>query len=580
MASEEHFYCSICLDIFTDPVSTPCGHNYCKSCITDYWAISDVSQCPLCQETFLNTPKLRVNTEFRDILKIFRPAGPAAAGPGVSWEVSCDLCPKGKRPAVKSCLACLASYCDAHLQPHGTVQALQWHKLVDPVGSLEDRVCQNHSKVKELFCRTDRSCVCTLCMADQHATHEAVSLQEEVEARRSELKHLQGEVKRTLIRKSVLSHKIQNSVKRGRHDVEKAKAEILESFAALVALIESRKVKLLQLLEEKQKAAEQQGSESLRRLQQEIQDHQDSDNKLERLLKSEDEFTVLQGLPSIPAPSKSELLPSRALTPCHMEAVRKAMTRTTETLTEQMDSIMKDVKTEGGTEEEEMDSRTEEVFHDELGIIQQNFAEEVTLDRNTAHPSLLVSVDQRQVTDGGWKRSAPDHPSRFDCLHYVLANQGFSSGKFYYQASLRGQTSWEVGVARDSIGKKGVSLSLSPDHGCWTLGLYWGRIQANDNPPVVLFPSEVPQRVGVFVDYEGQLVSFYDVDRRTLLYSFTRCVFTPHEDVPSSSGDSWWGRPCVYTCSRPKTKVYPIFRPGAGPTPLQINTVRPTRGRV
>uniref|UniRef100_A0A3Q3ENZ7 RING-type domain-containing protein n=1 Tax=Labrus bergylta TaxID=56723 RepID=A0A3Q3ENZ7_9LABR len=56
------FLCSICLDVFNDPVTIPCGHNFCKNCITEHWNTSDQYRCPMCKEAFTNRPKLRVNT--------------------------------------------------------------------------------------------------------------------------------------------------------------------------------------------------------------------------------------------------------------------------------------------------------------------------------------------------------------------------------------------------------------------------------------------------------------------------------------------------------------------------------------
>uniref|UniRef100_A0A8D3BHB0 RING-type domain-containing protein n=1 Tax=Scophthalmus maximus TaxID=52904 RepID=A0A8D3BHB0_SCOMX len=60
--SEDDFLCAICLDVFTDPVSTPCGHNFCKHCITTHWDMTVPSQCPMCKVVFDTRPELRVNT--------------------------------------------------------------------------------------------------------------------------------------------------------------------------------------------------------------------------------------------------------------------------------------------------------------------------------------------------------------------------------------------------------------------------------------------------------------------------------------------------------------------------------------
>uniref|UniRef100_A0AAZ3SBF6 RING-type domain-containing protein n=1 Tax=Oncorhynchus tshawytscha TaxID=74940 RepID=A0AAZ3SBF6_ONCTS len=72
LLSEEQFLCSICLDVFTEPVTTSCGHNFCMACIRTYWNSKDLYQCPLCQEKFSRRPTLRVNTTFREVVENFK----------------------------------------------------------------------------------------------------------------------------------------------------------------------------------------------------------------------------------------------------------------------------------------------------------------------------------------------------------------------------------------------------------------------------------------------------------------------------------------------------------------------------
>uniref|UniRef100_A0A1A8AXZ6 E3 ubiquitin-protein ligase TRIM39-like n=1 Tax=Nothobranchius furzeri TaxID=105023 RepID=A0A1A8AXZ6_NOTFU len=509
VASVNTFVCSICLEVFSEPVSTPCGHNFCKSCITEFWSRSEAKQCPLCNESFVSAPELRVNTEFRDILQLFKETS-AAEGRGLpvhAGDVPCDLCCGAKSKAVKSCLGCLVSYCDAHLEPHHRVPALKWHTLVSPVESLEDRACRTHNKLKEFFCRTDQSCVCAACSRDDHAMHEVVSLEEELKQRKSQLLLMKVRVDQTLEEKSITAERIQNSIKQRRQKVKK-------------------------------------------------------------------------DLPSIAAPTESKSFRPKTQTVLHENTVKMAVAQTEEVLSQQVEIMIREASL---TElQEPGDPETDVVFHDELETIQQECMTTVSLDPSTAHPSLIVSEDRKRVMDGGSRRNVSDNSSRFDCLHYVLGNEGFSSGRFYFEVSVKGQTTWEVGVARDTINRKGVNLSLSPEHGCWTLGSYWGRCQVNSNPPVVL--PGAPEKLGVFVDCDQRVVSFYDVDTRTLIYSFTKCTLSL--DSPEDAGKrATSGRSLVerriYVGTVTTNRIYPIFRPGSEETEaaLWICPVRSSKRR-
>ena len=154
----------------------------------------------------------------------------------------------------------------------------------------------------------------------------------------------------------------------------------------------------------------------------------------------------------------------------------------------------------------------------------QRYSVDLTLDPDTAHPYLILSEDGKQVSHGNVKKNLPNNKERFSDFLSVLGKQSFSSGRFYYEVQVGGKTDWDVGVARESINRK---MWPSPNDGYWTIWLrnvnkYW----ANADPPVLLPVREELQKVGVFVDYEEGLVSFYDVEARVHLYSFTGCTFT------------------------------------------------------
>uniref|UniRef100_A0A1A7WLX1 B30.2/SPRY domain-containing protein n=1 Tax=Iconisemion striatum TaxID=60296 RepID=A0A1A7WLX1_9TELE len=409
--------------------------------------------------------------------------------------------------------------------------------------------------------------------------HEVISLEEELKQRKTQLLFMKVRVDQILEEKSIAAERIQNSIKQRRQKMEKVKAETIRSFAALVALIEAKKIKLVEFLEEKQKATEQEAEMVIRQMQMEILENQRISIQLEDLSKTEDDFKLLQDLPSISTPTDSKTFRPKTQIVLHENTVKVAVAHMEKVLSEQVENMIREANLM--ELDEPGDPETDEVFHDELETLQQENMTTVSLDPSTAHPSLIVSEDRKGVRDGGSRRNVSDNSSRFDCLHYVLGSEGFSSGRCYFEVSVKGQSTWEVGVARDTISRKGVNLSLSPEHGCWTLGSYWGQCQVNSNPPVVL--PAAPEQLGVFVDFNQRLVSFYDVDTRTLIYSFTQCTFS--SDPPEGAGK---GAPFgsslkrwIYIGTVTKTRIYPIFRPSSEEkeAALHISPVRSSKRR-
>ncbi|KAI5104436.1 butyrophilin-like protein 3, partial [Silurus meridionalis] len=170
------------------------------------------------------------------------------------------------------------------------------------------------------------------------------------------------------------------------------------------------------------------------------------------------------------------------------------------------------------------------------------FAVDVTLDPDTAHPYLILSADAKQVADEDKWQNLPDTPQRFNMYLNVLGKQSFSSGKFYYEVQVRGKTAWILGVMRENINRKG-KITLTPHNGFWTVALtndnqYW----AYANTDVLLTLREKVEKVGVFVDYEEGLVSFYDVNSSSHLYSFTGQSFTGNLYPFFSPGDNDEGK--------------------------------------
>ncbi|KAI3352590.1 hypothetical protein L3Q82_005526 [Scortum barcoo] len=151
---------------------------------------------PQVHKVFTTKPELHINTLFSEMVAQFKSAQHEASSssseqqeskPG---EVPCDVCTGTKLKALKSCLVCLVSYCETHLEPHLTVSVLKRHQLMEPVENLEGRMCTKHDKPLELFCKTDQTCVCMLCSVLDHKTHEFVPLKEGYEEKKAESSQL------------------------------------------------------------------------------------------------------------------------------------------------------------------------------------------------------------------------------------------------------------------------------------------------------------------------------------------------------------------------------------------------------
>uniref|UniRef100_A0A3B1ITT3 E3 ubiquitin-protein ligase TRIM39-like n=1 Tax=Astyanax mexicanus TaxID=7994 RepID=A0A3B1ITT3_ASTMX len=489
--SEDQFQCSICLDVFTDPVSTPCGHNFCKSCLAGHWDNSDRWKCPLCNKIFENRPDLSVNTL---ISETATQAG--EENPNNPTKVTCDACTGLKMKSVKMCLNCGASYCETHLEPHKNIPILKKHTLIDPVENLVDYICKKHERPLELFCRDDQMCVCLLCTVTDHKTHNTVPIQEASEEVKTHMKKTQTDLQKMIQHRLEKTEKIKESLELSKKSTEDETAGGVEVFTALIHSIERSQAELLEVMEEKQKTAERQAEEFIKDLKQEITELKRRDTELEQLSHTEDHLHLLQVYPSLCRPPHTTNWTDISLTThSNVEILRTSLSQLQKTLNKEFDKELQKLM-------------------------------DVTLDPDTAHPYLILSKDGKQVILGDTYQNIPDNPERFDTCINVLGKEGFSSGRFYYEVQVSGKTEWELGVVRESINRDGIN-TLNPQNGFWTVALRNGNeYKALAGPSVLLSLREKPQKVGVFVDYEEGLVSFYDVEVRSHIYSFTGQSFT------------------------------------------------------
>ncbi|XP_055487818.1 zinc-binding protein A33-like [Leucoraja erinacea] len=126
--------CPICLDFFTDPVSLDCGHNFCRSCITQSWDREGRNSCPECREEFTDRT-LRVNRALARLSEKAR-----------------------------------------------TLSLIRTEKA-------RKLQCEEHQEELKLFCETDKKLICVICAAGQeHKAHNFTLIAEAAEFYKDQVK--------------------------------------------------------------------------------------------------------------------------------------------------------------------------------------------------------------------------------------------------------------------------------------------------------------------------------------------------------------------------------------------------------
>ncbi|KAM9832008.1 butyrophilin subfamily 1 member A1 [Neosynchiropus ocellatus] len=145
-------------------------------------------------------------------------------------------------------------------------------------------------------------------------------------------------------------------------------------------------------------------------------------------------------------------------------------------------------------------------------------AEDVKLDSDSANPDLLLSSDEKQMRCGVEPQEVRCWQQRFNGWRCAVAQESFSSGRHYWEVEV-GERDWRLGLAKASAVRQGFR-SLNTDTGYLTLRLERGvDFKALTVPPTPL-PQALPKKVGVYLDYEQGQLSFYDVEKRSHLYTY------------------------------------------------------------
>ncbi|MBN3302405.1 TRI16 protein, partial [Amia calva] len=519
---QDQISCSVCLDTLKDPVTIPCGHSYCLDCIKSCWDQDDsisICSCPQCRETFTPRPVLRRNIMLVELVErltktgLNTPPPPPVHSPAGPGDVLCDFCTEEKTRAVKSCLVCLASYCQSHLQPHYEVAPLKKHKLVDATGRLDDVLCPNHQKLLEVYCHTDQKCICLLCTMDDHKSHNTVSAAAERAEKQKQLGKTRGQYQQRVEQREKELKTLRQAVESLKSSAQTAVQDSERIFTELIRSIDRRRCEVTQMIRAQETAAVSQAERLIERLEKEIAELRTRDADLKQLSLTEDHVHFLQKCQSLCAPPGAADSPNITVSPLFsLEAVGKAVTELKERLEDvcqgELVKISQTVKRDSSLQDPEPRTRAEFL----------QYTCDVTLDPNTMHRRLIQQG--RTVTVSRNTQSYPDHPERFDRLCQVLCREGLSGTRCYWEAGWSGRGA-AIGVTYRGISREGqgADCRLGFNDKSWSLECSGYSCSLRHNKEKTAISTGAAHRIGVFVDHGAGTVSFYSVsDTMTLLH--------------------------------------------------------------
>ncbi|XP_066432913.1 E3 ubiquitin/ISG15 ligase TRIM25-like [Eleutherodactylus coqui] len=518
--------CSICLSLYTDPVSLRCGHNFCRSCIVsalDAQEAAGVYSCPDCREESPQRPALEKNRKLANIVEHF-----LSSQPDMESRIFCTYCIKSPVPAVRTCLQCETSMCQEHLGAHN--KAVD-HILTDPTSSFGNKKCSVHKKVLEYYCPQDAACLCvTCCLFGKHQGHQVELLGEASEKKKEKLRKYLGELNP---QKAELQTKVQNLQGQKKNIQEKAsekRENIRKLFMDMKKQLEMAEKKVQSEISRQEDEIVSQISHLIKELEKEEKELSGKMHQMEQMCHITDPIRLLQERDI----TDSGTDPTTVL----QELDQGAACRDKSAAAEKEAPVHEATKKE--KEEEKLRKELDEdlislTLHRSIRDIVTRVTSglgfqvpDILLDEDTADILVELSDDLKTAEYSGEELRRPKSP-RFPYYRQVLSRCGLSSGRHYWEVAWNQEGVCNIGVSYPSIETEGWGSVIGRNDKSWCLDLEEEYYEASHNS-VLLHRAVRPTcpTFGVFLDYEAGRLSFYELcDPIRHLHTFTASFTEP-----------------------------------------------------
>ncbi|KAF5915996.1 hypothetical protein HPG69_003069 [Diceros bicornis minor] len=580
----EELSCSICLEPFKVPVTTPCGHNFCGECLDETWASQGAPyRCPQCRAVYQARPQLQKNTVLCAVVEQFlqvelarealpdgwtppaRAESPArAAAPAPAARVACDHCLKAA--AVKTCLVCMASFCQEHLQPHFDSPAFQDHPLQPPVSDLMRRKCAQHNRLRDFFCPEHGECICHICLVE-HKTCSPAPLSQASADLETKLKH-----KLTIMYSQINgASRALEDVRARQQDVREAAQRKMEQlgqeYMEMKALIDASAANSTRKIKEEEKRVSSKFDHIYQVLLKKKSEIQTLKEETELTLNKGDEFEFLekaaklQGIATKPVyvpkvelnhelikgicQSTSDL--KNELKRCIRQSEDKKPDEPTgsedDKKPKKPPSSSKSTPTFGAPEQTvdskllgleaeakhttppgnpvSLKAKVLEAFLTKSRPELLEYAVQVILDYNTAHNKVALSENYTVASVADVPQSYRTHPQRFTYCSQVLGLHCYKKGIHYWEVELQKNNFCGVGICYGSMKRQGPESRLGRNSASWCVEWFNTKISAWHNNVEKTLPSTKATRVGVLLNCDHGFVIFFAVaDKVHLMYKY------------------------------------------------------------
>ncbi|XP_015250909.1 PREDICTED: tripartite motif-containing protein 35-like, partial [Cyprinodon variegatus] len=240
LRAEEDLCCSICQDVFNDPVVLFCSHSFCRSCLNNWWDGKVILECPLCK----------------------------------------------KRSATRDppCNLALKKLCENILS--------KGRKKAAPKPEV---ICRLHGEKFKLFCVEHKEPLCLVCQhSDEHAGHRFKPINEVAEGQKTELRKALGPLQQKLKVFREEKGNLNETVKHVKLQAEQTEGRIREQFRKLRLFLQREEDTRIAALRTEESKKIQKLNLKIDALNKEIAALSRSINETEGMLKAEDALLLLK----------------------------------------------------------------------------------------------------------------------------------------------------------------------------------------------------------------------------------------------------------------------------------------------